>query len=151
MIRTIFIAGIHGTGKTTLGKELAKTLNYPFDSSSNIIKRFAETNWDSQKRVENIVLNQNALIDGIKHFYSEDETILLDGHFTLLDKNNKITKLPKQTFEDLNIKSIILCTANPRIIVERLISRDTNNNITIEEILLFQESEKVMRHILPVN
>lgn len=49
MIRTIFIAGIHGTGKTTLGKELAKTLNYPFDSSSNIIKRFAETNWDSQK------------------------------------------------------------------------------------------------------
>ncbi|MCB5235545.1 MULTISPECIES: ATP-binding protein [Niallia] len=141
MTNTIFITGIHGTGKTTLGNKVSEQLSYSFDSASNIIKRMTEINWDSEKKVDNIDKNQNTLIDGIKHFYSNNETILLDGHFTLLDKKKQITKLPTQTFENLNIKLIIVCIANPQTILMRLAKRDMNNNIALDTIAEFQEAE----------
>ena len=141
MSNVIFICGIHGSGKTTLGKKLSEILNIPFDSASSIIKKMSEQNWDNQKLVKEIRSNQNALLEGINKLYSHDRIIILDGHFTLLDRDRKISYIPIQTFQKLNLSCVITCITTSKLIVERLKERDRNTSVDINTVNLFQEEE----------
>ena len=56
--RIVFIAGVHGVGKTTLCNELAARFNIEHFSASNLIAREKEEEHLRNKRVENIAGNQ---------------------------------------------------------------------------------------------
>ncbi|WP_051591030.1 ATP-binding protein [Bacillus sp. UNC438CL73TsuS30] len=143
MPKVIFICGIHGSGKTTLGQKLSKVFHYPFDSASNIIKKMAEQNWDNEKRVKDIDKNQNILLRGINILYSQDKFIILDGHFTLLDNEKQISYIPIEMFQNLNLSCVISCITPSEIIVERLKERDGNTSFDVDTLNNFQEAEKV--------
>lgn len=141
MPKVIFISGIHGSGKTTLGNKLSEKLGIPFTSASSIIKRMSVQNWDNEKKVTDITQNQNVLYEGIKKFYPNCKTLILDGHFTLLDKKNSVTCISTEIYSMLNISLIIACTAEPNIIVERLKARDDNTNVNEHLLNTFQIEE----------
>lgn len=140
MPNIIFLSGIHGTGKTTLGKDLSTRLNIPFASSSDIIKKLSTQNWTQQKRVSGISSNQDILISGIKRFFSNQKKIILDGHFTLLNSTGKIELIPDSTFLKLNLNTIIVCTLDVHAIQKRLYDRDSTL-YSFELLNEFQQNE----------
>ncbi|MGD7009506.1 ATP-binding protein [Metabacillus sp. 84] len=141
MLKVIFISGIHGSGKTTLGQKLSQKMNLSFDSASNIIKKMNQINWDQEKRVSNINKNQDVLLAGINKLYSKEELIILDGHFTLIDSEYQINYLPIEIFQNLNMSYIICCITPLETVLERLKERDGNNTIKIDEIRRFHQAE----------
>lgn len=49
----------------------------------------------------------------------------LDGHFCLIDKKGKITKVPEETFNKLAPKAIIVLKDSIENIIDRLYKRDS--------------------------
>ncbi|WP_449453710.1 hypothetical protein [Streptococcus suis] len=70
----------------------------------------------------------------------KDELVVLDGHFTLLDKNGDIVELPFETFDDIEIRKIVLKRELPSVIKARLENRD-RTSWSINLIDNFQETE----------
>lgn len=141
MTQIIFISGIHGSGKTTLAKKISQKMQIQFDSASNIIKTVSSQNWDKYKKVTDIDGNQNKLAKGIGTLYQREETLILDGHFCLLNSDNEVVELGLETFKELNIKLIVCCTASYETISKRLTKRDQNNKVDSKKTKLFQEKE----------
>lgn len=135
----IFIAGVHGVGKTTFCDELKCRLLLPSYTASKLIKAFNETLDFPDKKIKEIDTNQDALINSIKHNV-EEQKFILDGHFVLYNENGTIQKIPVDTFQNLNPSSIILLTEEPRTIHSRLESRG-KNGLSINEITLLQNNE----------
>ena len=59
--------------------------------------------------------------------FNEDDIVVLDGHFTLLNTNQEIVELPFSTFDNLPIDKICLKLESPSIIQKRLEKRDKQN------------------------
>lgn len=59
--------------------------------------------------------------------FHEDEIVILDGHFTLLDSLGQIVELPYSTFDGLKINRIILKIEVPSTIQKRLMKRDNSH------------------------
>lgn len=123
LIKTIFIAGIHGVGKSFLCEALSKELGLPHYGASQLIKAYNNSLVASDKFVKDVSLNQDVLL---REFQQLKETglILLDGHACLLKDGKKIERIPMSTFEGLQICSMILVEAPVEIIIDRLKNRD---------------------------
>lgn len=135
----IFVAGVHGVGKTTFCDELKTKLKIPSYSSSDLIKAYNSELEFPDKKIKEIKTNQDALLHSIQQNVIESR-LLLDGHFVLLNKNGSIQKIPLETFQTLNPICIILLTENPIKIQNRLDNRGANN-LSVDEIQSLQESE----------
>lgn len=135
----IFIAGVHGVGKTTFCDELTRKLALPSYTASNLIKAFNASLDFPDKKIKEIDTNQDALLSSIDHNVKEQKFIL-DGHFVLYNENGTIQKIPSETFENLNPSSIILLTENPLTIYKRLEIRG-KNSLSIDDITSLQNSE----------
>lgn len=123
---TIFIAGIHGTGKTYLCQSYASNNEITHKSSSDIIRgEKLNTNWSKDKRTESLDENQIALRDGVKKIIATGSKLLLDGHFTLINSRAEITPLHHETFRNLGISAVILIEANEGTISKRIQERDS--------------------------
>tara|TARA_R110002167_G_scaffold116423_1_gene291507 strand:- start:1539 stop:2093 length:555 start_codon:yes stop_codon:yes gene_type:complete len=118
----IFIAGVHGVGKSTFCDSLSlKTEAFPI-SASTLIKRSIALN--NGKIVDNVNKNQNALIEQLSQLDIREDTILLDGHFCLIDKNKNISDVPIQTFVSIDPTLILLLKCDAQRIQDRLSERD---------------------------
>lgn len=136
----IFIGGIHGSGKTYISKNYLSTFSYKHNSASNIIKEEGnEIKID--KTVDNLDLNQIALIQGLKKIENINRRNILDGHFCLINKDFKIEKIPFEVFKKINPTMIILTTAPDKEIMNRIKKRNIDNNYNIS-IKMFQEAEE---------
>jgi adenylate kinase len=119
-----FIGGIHGVGKSTICKHICENLNINYLSASQIIK-WAEFNDDAKnKKVTDIPLTQNRLIDELHQIIEKDKYYLLDGHYCLLNKESVITKIPFKTFEMINPNSLHLIINEISEIKSRIEERD---------------------------
>lgn len=136
----IFIAGIHGVGKTTFSNKLKTIINYPHYSASDLIKAFNSTLFFGNKRVSDVESNQHVLINSIEQNITED-CFILDGHFTLIKEDKSIENIPIQTFEKLNITKTILLLDQPNIIYDRINNREKKQLLSIEEIEKMQKEE----------
>lgn len=115
----VFIGGIHGVGKSSICKEIVEVLGWQHLTASEVLK------WKNiSKQVENIGANQNRLISGLKNIIKPDAYYLLDGHFCLLDKSNKVSQIPESTFVDINPMALCLITDDVLSIKSRLEARD---------------------------
>jgi adenylate kinase len=119
-----FIGGIHGVGKSTICKKICADLNIQYLSASEVLK-WKELNTDHKnKKVENISLTQNRLIDNLIKLVDPHKHYLLDGHYCLLDKESNITEIPFETFELINPASLHIITGEVSEIKSRLENRD---------------------------
>lgn len=136
----IFIAGIHGVGKTSFTNRLNEMCQIDVYSASQLIADYKSETFNMDKRVEKIYDNQIILRNALIQKDLINKKILLDGHFCLLDKNNKIVRIPLETFTDLEFSAIVLLMENVNVISSR---RKLRDGIEIDKQLTkkFQKAE----------
>lgn len=140
MNNIIFVGGVHGVGKTTICNNIKGYLGIKNYSSSELIRRYNSSILNEDKQVNNINKNQDILLEAIDKYINESETIMLDGHFALINKSNIIELVPIETFKGLNLLGILLITDDPVNIVKRLEQRD-NKKYDVNFITEFQNKE----------
>lgn len=119
----IFLAGIHGVGKSSLAEFLEEKLFLPTYSASSLIKLEKNKPVDSSKRVLDPTLNQDFLVKAIRNLNTDKNPIILDGHFVLLSHDG-FFDIPISTFQSLPIVAIVLKILNVVTIRQRLLLRD---------------------------
>ncbi len=135
MPKTIFIAGIHGVGKSTLCAKFARGANIYTSSASEIIKQHESLVSDDNKMVMNIDANQSALLRGLEKLRIQHQLILLDGHFMLINSHGELVRIQDTIFRDMGLSAIVILTNNIDLIIERLYDRDgkTYDKVLLEE------------------
>lgn len=120
----IFIAGVYGVGKSTLCHKLSEVLLLPEYSASDLIASGVGESYGSNKFVKDKNLNQRVLISEVSALLQVQSTLLLAGHFCILNREHKTEPLPDFIFKSLHIICIILLEADYKIIMENLNDRD---------------------------
>lgn len=119
-----FVGGIHGVGKSTICKQICKELNFEYLSASELIK-WAEMNFNTNdKRVFNILDTQERLIIGLQNIIQKRRRYILDGHYCLINCDNKIENIPIETFIQINPSSFNLILGDITEIKSRIGRRD---------------------------
>ncbi|HQQ74047.1 MAG TPA: ATP-binding protein [Pseudomonadales bacterium] len=148
----IFLAGVHGVGKGFISDRICKNLSLPKFSASTLIKKQKNAPVDQNKNVIDAEKNQDHLIDALNSLHIHDGAILLDGHFCL-SSSSGIIEVPISTFNSMQLKGVVLLTADPELIHQRLTSRD-GKAMDVKMIASLQTSEiaraKTVSNILDV-
>jgi adenylate kinase len=109
-LRIVFVAGMHGVGKTVFSERASQLLGVTRLSASELIAGYMGAPAAINKRVQNVKENQNALIEAIESRQLNDTRLILDGHFCVLDSSDLIQKIPIETFQGLApVAAIVLC------------------------------------------
>ena len=135
----IFIAGIHGVGKTTFCKYISKKYDIKHYLASEIIAEAKKVPFTTLF-IEDVDENQIILINSIKSLNYKNKEYILDGHFCLLNRYKSIERIPKKTFELLSIKTIIILIDNVALIHNRLKNR-TGIEYSLDMLDEFQQNE----------
>lgn len=138
--KIIFVGGIHGVGKTYLCNEICKKMQIPHFSASQLIRQHNEEEMNTLKNVIDVKKNQDALITAITNYVNDISVSLLDGHFCILNGEGEIERIPKETFERMEISCFLVLVDEVEEIRVRLKYRD---NIEYSKELLekFQSEE----------
>lgn len=138
---TVFVAGVHGVGKSYLCEKYAQAHDVLHESASSLIRKEKnQLNWSTDKKVVNADDNQVALVAAVRRISEQGNSLLLDGHFVLIGPHAEFIRLPPSVFKDLNLTGVILIEASPEIISSRLSSRDDSKSTV--DIALFLEAER---------
>lgn len=138
--KIVFVAGIHGVGKTGFVSNLARALKLPNASAGKLISDHKKVLSDTDKRVKDVTGNQDALIEAIRLSPLSGSTFILDGHFCVIDASGKVQKIPKATFEALSLICVVLLTNDIRVIQDRLRRRDDKEYL-LETLMAMQKAE----------
>lgn len=121
----VFVAGIHGVGKTYLASRLPPGSGLKHTSASKLIREERELpTWGTDKLVTDIDDNQIALAAAVARHNAQGVALLLDGHFVLLDQDGKFVPLGTEIFRSLNLSAVILVEAPVELVASRLSARD---------------------------
>ena len=137
----IFLAGVHGVGKSFLGDKVSKLIEIEHLSASELIKETKKnTNWAKDKSIDYIDENQLALISALNQRLKQEKDILLDGHFVLKSSNGNINNISTNVFSNLHLNGVILLEEDSVVIANRLNVRD-GEIVSLKSIkeLAFQE------------
>lgn len=120
----IFIAGVYGVGKSTICDLLSKELKIPHYSASDLITNKNGEKYGVNKYVSDVIKNQESLLDAISEVLCIHRTIILSGHFCIINKKDEAEPLPLFVFEKMDIDKIILLEADITMILKNLQIRD---------------------------
>lgn len=135
----IFVGGIHGVGKTTFSRILAHRLLKKHLSAGAIIASYKNAELTAEKEVHDIKGDQDILISALSDI-RKTESIVLDGHFCLLDEHRAFSDLPLSLFEQIRPEIVIILEDSPPAVQKRLTRRD-NKCYDLEFINSFQLRE----------
>lgn len=147
MVNYIFVAGVHGSGKSTLSRRINQEINIDYTSVSDLIRSSGKLIAADNKSTIGINRNQIIWKNELNNINNKENLILLDGHFCLLNKENKIQVLPEDTFDDTNMIKIILVTNTADTIFSRLQKRD-DKKYSIELLKDFIAMEEKQAYLL---
>lgn len=140
--RVIFVGGVHGVGKTTLCRSIPSSMEVIHKSASQLIRESKESAIArNTKAVADIPGNQELLIYAVRRISQSGQTLLLDGHFALLNSTGKVQPLPTEVFAELGIDGIVLVHDKPSNIVAKLRQRDGGEGLGRDEITSLQATE----------
>jgi len=132
MRATVFVCGVHGSGKSSLCKELAQVLPAAHITAGGLIREAAAsthvvTVGAQDKQVPDVDANQAVILAGLAAFYArtaEDERpLLLDGHCTLLTPTGEIADVPMSVFEAIRPVAVVLVESSSEVVHQRLAAR----------------------------
>lgn len=141
MNNIIFLAGIHGVGKTTLSQQMTNGTEIKSVSASNLIKSSLKNINLNKKITDNIVKNQNHLLRAIEENLDPQSKYIMDGHFCLLNKNREVEKIPLSTFIDISPLAIIVLYDDLNKVFSRLQCRDKINVLDKKTLNAMQKCE----------
>lgn len=144
----IFVAGIHGVGKTYLASRVAPNVGMTHTSASKLIKEErALPTWSKDKHVIDVDGNQLALAAAVRRHNELGTRLLLDGHFVLLGKSDELIRLDGEVFAALNLNGVILVEEDCQTVVERIEDRD-KRRVSIEHIHAFMNAERIQAQMV---
>lgn len=150
MSKILFLAGIHGVGKSTLAEFLSHETGMEHFSSSELIKAHKKAPIDFERTVIDPEDNQSFLLNALDRVLSEHESIILDGHFTLWENDN-VYSVPTSLFEAMPIAGIILLEEEPSEICSRLAIRDSRqwhvDDIDLKQKEEIKRAQEVSQHL----
>ncbi len=121
----VFVAGVHGVGKTYLASHLPPGSGLNHTSASKLIREERDLpTWGADKRVADVEENQVALAAAVARHNAEGTALLLDGHFVLLNQDRKFMPLGAEVFKSLHLSAVILVEAPADVVASRLSARD---------------------------
>lgn len=121
---TIFVAGVHGAGKTFATKPACEKLGLMHATASQLIKQErGQATWDGAKLVSDVDQNQAALISAARRIRESGATLVLDGHFVLRRAPGTHERLPVDVFRELKCSSVLLIRSPVQVLLERLHAR----------------------------
>ena len=123
--RTVFVGGVHGVGKSHFCRSLVGKFDVEHVTASSLISRYIKHSGD--KTVSNVKENQLILASELSRYKTKSRTILLDGHFCLLNESLGINNVPLDTFKAIAPQAIVLLKDDPVSIVSRLSNRDSHS------------------------
>lgn len=121
---TIFIAGVYGTGKSTMCSASSKMLHIPAFSAGDLISSINGEKYGANKAVTDKDGNQALLVERVQQLFKKYERIILAGHFCIFNANAGIEILPESVYHALSISQIILLETNSQTIISNLRRRD---------------------------
>lgn len=121
---TIFVAGVYGTGKSTICSALAEKLRIPAFSAGDLISAINGEQYGANKAVVDKDNNQILLATRVQQLNSKNEKIILAGHFCIFNTHNGVEILPESVYTALNITQIVLLEADVQDIISNLHHRD---------------------------
>lgn len=128
---TVFVGGVHGAGKTTFSKGLARLLEASHVTAGGLIRENATspdrvTVGIRGKAVPDVNANQALLLRGLRLYRARigPGPVLLDGHFVLLDATGVIVEIPLAVYEAIAPVAVLLVEADAGTIQRRLLERD---------------------------
>jgi adenylate kinase len=145
----IFVGGVHGAGKTTLGRRLAEIVRGLHVTAGALIlaatPNIATSNSIQNKTVRDIESNQERLLQALSALLADCSSerasaIILDGHFCLLHTSQRIVPVPTDVFRAIAPAVLVLVETDRELICERQASRGAT--LTIERIGEFQALER---------
>ncbi|EDU3846311.1 AAA family ATPase [Salmonella enterica subsp. enterica serovar Essen] len=119
----IFIAGAHAVGKSTLCNAVISKENFIHKSASELIAEGKKQNWGIDKQTITPEDNQLVLLEQLAKYKQMEESLLLDGHFVLIDKNKNFIALQEDIFNKMNLDGVILIECDDHVIEQRFSSR----------------------------
>ena len=142
MFRLYFVGGIFGAGKSTLCQTLSRLLPGEHLKASELIRYTPSPNDATGKATGQVLSNQERLIAAVTLRRAAPGTVLLDGHFCLLDDTYTITRLPVNVFKHIQPSALVLVEADPGEVVYRIKRRDERQiDVDLIQRLLFAERE----------
>ena len=124
---TIFIAGVYGTGKSTLCSALSERLHIPAYSAGDLISEINGERYGANKVVADKNKNQVLLTERVQELNRENERVILAGHFCIFNSDSEVEVLPESVYHTLNISRIVLLEADTQTIIEHLKRRDSKD------------------------
>lgn len=126
---TVFVAGVHGVGKSYLCQQYALEHGVLHESASGLIRQeLSLAQWSADKKVQNVDANQQALRSAVNRLNDEGLSLLLDGHFVLINSGSELIRLDSSVFDGLSLTGVILIEAAPELISSRLAERDSQKS-----------------------
>ena len=121
---TIFVAGVHGAGKTFAIKPACQKLGLLHASASQLIQEErGQATWDGTKMVSDVDQNQAALISAVRRIRESGSRLVIDGHFVLRRAPGTHERLPIDVFRALECSSVLLIRSPVPVLLERLHAR----------------------------
>lgn len=112
-------------GKTWFCKNLEDRMMIKHFSASQLIKELKKDHFvDTNKSVKNIDDNQELLLSAISQYVDRDLPVILDGHFCLLNSEQEIKQVPKETFVSISPFAIIALYDSIVNISKKISNRD---------------------------
>jgi len=119
-----FVGGVHGVGKSTLCQQLAGLLNAQHLIASELIRYSPDPDDPTGRAVADIAQNQERLLAALNEIRQPGTDLILDGHFSLLDREGKIVPVPVETFVEIDPVALLVVEAPPPRIRSRLEGRE---------------------------
>lgn len=141
MNSVIFIAGVHGVGKSYICNQVKQRYNINHYSASKLIEGEKKQDFGSNKKIDQINENQDYLLNALAKLPFSNKPILLDGHFCIVNKHSEIIVLPYNTISSISPIGIILIVNSPNKIYKRIVQRDGKSDFNLEFIQKLQDKE----------
>lgn len=128
----IFLAGIYGTGKTTVGKELSVRLSIPCFQASELIAEHNGEHYGITKHVKDVRNNQDILAEVVADLRAQHSAFLLTGHFAIFNKMHNVVEIPQEVFGQLGLSAIVLLETTTEKVIQHIRARDGKDYTTAE-------------------
>ena len=119
---TLFVGGVHGSGKSHFSRLLREEIICDYISASSLL------HWTTiDKTVKNVDANQQLLATLLPEALRADKVFLIDGHFALWNKEGIVELVSPIVFEACHPNVMLCIVCNSDVITERLRDRDGIN------------------------
>ena len=147
---TIFVAGVYGTGKSTICSALSSRLCILAFSAGDLISVINGEQYGANKTVVDKNRNQDLLAESVQALNRQNKQIILAGHFCIFNTVNGVDVLPESVYYSLNIVQIILLEADVQKIAANLFQRD-GKNYSEKDLLALIEKERFQSRRISQN